>query len=148
MSAQFVILKFITQVNKFIPAWKAVFAEPLSCSIHAVELGNIQFNHVVVISGCGPLGLGMVAAAKLKNPKLLIGLDLLDWKVIICTIYHVISKFNFKPCTIPIESTIKYSERYMKIHVPSMLAKGVENKQVAKWLRKFIKHSHKGLRKY
>ena len=96
-----------TQVNKSIPAWKAVFAEPLSCSIHAVELGNIQFNHVVVISGCGPLGLGMVAAAKLKNPKLLIGLDLLDWKVIIYAIYHMISKFIFKPCTIPVESTIK-----------------------------------------
>ena len=38
---------------------------------------------------------------------------------------------------------------YIKIHVPSMLAKGVEtiNKQTQQnkqpqWLRKFIKHSH------
>ena len=46
-----------------------------------MELGNIQFNDVVVVSGCGPLGLGMVAAAALKNPKLLIALDLFDWKV-------------------------------------------------------------------
>jgi threonine dehydrogenase-like Zn-dependent dehydrogenase len=30
----------------------------------------------VVISGCGPLGLGMVAAARLKNPGLLIALDM------------------------------------------------------------------------
>ena len=45
---------------------------------------------------------------------------------------------------------------YMKIHVPSMLAIGVEtiNKQTQQtnkqpqWLIKFIKHSHKGLRKY
>ena len=45
---------------------------------------------------------------------------------------------------------------YMKIHVPSMLAIGVEtiNKQTEQtskqpqWLIKFIKHSHKGLRKY
>ena len=44
---------------------------------------------------------------------------------------------------------------YMKIHVPSMLAIGVEtiNKQTQQtnkqpqWLIKFIKHSHKGLRK-
>ena len=41
----------------------------------------------------------------------------------------------------------------MKIHVPSKLAIGVEtiNKQTVKqpqWLIKFIKHSHKGLRKY
>ena len=39
------------------------------------------------------------------------------------------------------------------IHVPSMLAKGValinkRNKPAAKWLIKFTKHSHKGLRKY
>ena len=54
--------------------------EPLACSIHAVELGDIQFSDTVVISGCGPLGLGMVTAAKLKNPKLLIALDLFDWK--------------------------------------------------------------------
>ena len=71
------------QVPKSIPPWKAAFIEPLACSIHSVELGNIQFNDVVVVSGCGPLGLGMVAAAKLKNPKLLIALDLYEWKVII-----------------------------------------------------------------
>ena len=43
----------------------------------------------------------------------------------------------------------------MKIHVPSMVAKGVEtiNKQTQQtnkepqWLIKFITHSHKGLRK-
>ena len=69
-----------TQVPKSIPAWKAVFVEPLACSIHAIELGDIQFSDTVVISGCGPLGLGMVTAAKLKNPKLLIALDLFDWK--------------------------------------------------------------------
>ena len=44
----------------------------------------------------------------------------------------------------------------MKIHVPSMLAIGIEtiNKQTQQtnkhpqWLIKFIKHSHKGLRRY
>ena len=41
----------------------------------------------------------------------------------------------------------------MKIHVPSMLAKGIETineqtQQTNKQLIKFIKHSHKGLRKY
>ena len=66
---------------KSIPAWQAAYIEPLACSVHAAELGNIQLEDVVVISGCGPLGLGMVAAARLKNPKKLIALDLLDWKV-------------------------------------------------------------------
>ena len=59
----------------------ACFVEPLACSIHGVELGNIQFDDVVVISGCGPVGLGMVAAASLKSPKLLIALDFYDWKL-------------------------------------------------------------------
>ena len=42
----------------------ACFVEPFACSLHAVDLGDIQWNDVVVISGCGPLGLGMVAGAK------------------------------------------------------------------------------------
>ncbi|MBB4120965.1 alcohol dehydrogenase catalytic domain-containing protein [Martelella radicis] len=53
-----------------------VFVEPLACSIHAVNRGNIGLNDVVVISGCGALGLGMVAAARLKNPAKLVALDL------------------------------------------------------------------------
>lgn len=37
-------------------------------------LAGIQFNDVVVIAGCGPIGLGMIAAAKMKNPKSIIAL--------------------------------------------------------------------------
>ncbi len=54
----------------------AAFIEPLACSIHAVDQGNIQPDDTVVIAGCGPLGLGMVAAAKLKGPKRIIAIDL------------------------------------------------------------------------
>ena len=60
------------------PAHHAVFIEPLACSIHAVQRGNIEFGDTVVIAGAGPLGLGMVAAARLKKPALLIALDLND----------------------------------------------------------------------
>ena len=35
---------------------------------------EIQFTDVVVVAGCGPIGLGMVAAAKKKNPKYIIAL--------------------------------------------------------------------------
>ena len=52
------------------------FVEPLACSVHAVNRGNIGLGDVVVIAGCGPLGLGMIAAARLKNPVKLIALDL------------------------------------------------------------------------
>ena len=50
--------------------------EPLACAMHAVERGNIGHNDVVVISGLGAIGLGMVSVARKLQPKLLIGLDL------------------------------------------------------------------------
>eukprot|EP00092_Neocalanus_flemingeri_P016659 GFUD01018022.1.p1 GENE.GFUD01018022.1~~GFUD01018022.1.p1 ORF type:complete len:382 (+),score=83.25 GFUD01018022.1:56-1147(+) len=59
----------------------ACFVEPFACSLHAVDLGNIQWDDVVVISGCGPLGLGMVAGARKKDPKCIVALDLVDWKL-------------------------------------------------------------------
>jgi threonine dehydrogenase-like Zn-dependent dehydrogenase len=55
---------------------QAVYIEPLSCSIHAVQRATIELGDTVVVAGCGPLGLGMVAAARLKNPGCLIALDL------------------------------------------------------------------------
>ncbi len=58
-------------------AW-AAYIEPLACGIHAVQRATIELQHTVVIAGVGPLGLGMVAAARLKNPELLIALDLND----------------------------------------------------------------------
>ncbi len=49
--------------------------EPLGCSIHAVERAGIHLGDVVVVAGCGPLGLGMVAAARLRGPGLLVAVD-------------------------------------------------------------------------
>ncbi|HEY9076568.1 MAG TPA: alcohol dehydrogenase catalytic domain-containing protein [Anaerolineaceae bacterium] len=64
------------KVPKTLPPEAAVYIEPLACAIHAVDRGEIQPGDTVVISGCGPLGLGMVAAARLKNPGCLIAVDL------------------------------------------------------------------------
>ncbi|MCW5849719.1 MAG: alcohol dehydrogenase catalytic domain-containing protein [Anaerolineae bacterium] len=69
------------KVPSSIPIEHAVFIEPLACSIHAVQRGNIEFEDVVVIAGAGPLGLGMIAAARLKHPRLLIALDLDDQRL-------------------------------------------------------------------
>lgn len=63
------------------PLEQAVLIEPLSCSIHAVDRGSIQPGDTVVVAGCGPLGLGVVAAARLQNPGLLIALDLRDFRL-------------------------------------------------------------------
>jgi threonine dehydrogenase-like Zn-dependent dehydrogenase len=67
-------------INYKIPAGlsvsQAVYIEPLACAIHAVQRARIELGETVVVAGCGPLGLGMVAAARLKNPGCLVALDL------------------------------------------------------------------------
>lgn len=57
---------------------RAVLVEPLACSIHAVQRGDIELGDVVVVAGAGTLGLGMVGAARLKGPGLLIAMDMMD----------------------------------------------------------------------
>jgi 2-desacetyl-2-hydroxyethyl bacteriochlorophyllide A dehydrogenase len=69
------------KVPRGLPLHHAVFVEPLACSIHAVERGDIQYQDTVVIAGCGPLGLGMIAAAKMKGPERIIALDLNDQRL-------------------------------------------------------------------
>ncbi|MEM9584852.1 MAG: alcohol dehydrogenase catalytic domain-containing protein [Pseudomonadota bacterium] len=50
----------------------ACYSEPLANAIHGVERANIQFQDVVVVSGGGPIGMGMLQAARLKTPRQLI----------------------------------------------------------------------------
>jgi threonine dehydrogenase-like Zn-dependent dehydrogenase len=66
------------KVPNSIPVEHAAYIEPLACAIHAVQRGEIQLGDVVVIAGVGPLGLGMVAGARMKNPRLLIAVDMSD----------------------------------------------------------------------
>lgn len=56
----------------------AALIEPLACSMHAVQRGSIEFGDMVVIAGCGTLGLGMVAYARMKSPGALIAVDVAD----------------------------------------------------------------------
>lgn len=77
--AEYMILPagaLIYSVPKSLPIEKAVLVEPFACSKHAVDRANIGNEDVVVISGAGTLGLGMVGCAHLRNPKKLISLDL------------------------------------------------------------------------
>jgi erythritol/L-threitol dehydrogenase len=69
------------KVPRTIPTAHAAFIEPLACSIHAVQRGEIELGDVVVIAGAGPLGLGMIAAARMKSPGLLIAVDLDDGRL-------------------------------------------------------------------
>ncbi len=66
----------IAKVPDDMPMEQAVLIEPYGCSKHAVDRAGITNEDVVVISGAGTLGLGMVTYARMKNPKLLIVLDM------------------------------------------------------------------------
>ena len=66
------------KVSKDIPIEKAILIEPYACSKHCVDRANIGNEDVVVLSGVGTLGLGMVGAIKQRNPRCLIALDLND----------------------------------------------------------------------
>ena len=51
------------KVPRDLPLHHAAFVEPLACSIHAVERGDIRYQDTVVIAGCGPW-----ASAWLRQP--------------------------------------------------------------------------------
>ncbi|MCW3816870.1 alcohol dehydrogenase catalytic domain-containing protein [Micromonospora sp. DR5-3] len=68
----------VHKVSRDLPPAHAAFAEPLSCALHAVERGGITFDDVVVVAGCGPIGLGMVAGARAKSPAHVVALDMSD----------------------------------------------------------------------
>lgn len=66
----------ISRVPEDMPVEQALLIEPYGCSKHAVDRAGITNEDVVVISGAGTLGLGMITYARMKNPKLLIVLDM------------------------------------------------------------------------
>lgn len=66
----------ISRVPEDMTMEKALLIEPYGCSKHAVDRGSITNEDVVVISGAGTLGLGMITYARMKNPRKLIVLDM------------------------------------------------------------------------
>lgn len=68
----------ISNVPEEMPFEKALLIEPYGCSKHAVDRAQIHNEDIVVISGAGTLGLGMVTYARMQNPTKLIVLDMVD----------------------------------------------------------------------
>lgn len=76
--AEYLLLPPLSSVHRIsadLPPAHAAFAEPLSCSLHAVERGDVGAGDVVVVAGVGPIGLGMVAGSKLRGPSCVIAVD-------------------------------------------------------------------------
>ncbi len=64
------------KLPKEIPVEKAVLTEPFACSKHGVDRASITNEDVVVISGVGVIGLGMIGFARRHRPARLIAVDL------------------------------------------------------------------------
>jgi threonine dehydrogenase-like Zn-dependent dehydrogenase len=71
----------IHKVPGELPLTAALLIEPYACSKHCVDRAQIGCEDIVVLSGAGTLGLGMVAYAALKNAKKLIVLDMVDTRL-------------------------------------------------------------------
>ena len=66
------------KVPDSVPIEHASYIEPLACAIHAIDRGDIQFGDIIVIAGAGPIGVAMIAAARLRGPKTIIVTDVID----------------------------------------------------------------------
>lgn len=66
----------VHRVPESLTAEQAALIEPFSCAMHAVDRAGILRGDVAVLSGAGPLGLGMVAAMRIMKPAKLVVLDM------------------------------------------------------------------------
>ncbi len=66
----------VHRVPKELPLERALLIEPYACSKHCVDRAQIGCEDVVVLSGAGTLGLGMLTYAKMRHPAKLIVLDM------------------------------------------------------------------------
>lgn len=60
---------------------QAVLVEPVACGMHAVEQAEIKHEDVVVIAGLGAIGTSMVNLVQLCLPKLIIGIDVKEFRL-------------------------------------------------------------------
>ena len=90
----------ISRVPKEMPLEQAALIEPYGCSKHAVDRAGITNEDVVVISGAGTLGLGMITYARMKNPRKLIALDMQDNRLELARKFGADLVFNPGRCDI------------------------------------------------
>lgn len=101
----------VHKVSKELKPEHAAMIEPLSCSVHTVERAKIQFNDIVVVAGMGPIGLCKLQLAKLKNPKLLIAIDMKESRLELAKKLGADIVLNPKTCD-TVEEVKKLSQGY------------------------------------
>jgi erythritol/L-threitol dehydrogenase len=84
----------VHKIPPHLPLEDAAIIEPLACAVHTVTRGGIELDDVVVIAGAGPLGLLMTQVARLKTPKKLIVVDMVDERLELARRYGADLTFN------------------------------------------------------
>lgn len=65
----------------------AATVEPLSCSLHAFERGQVRLSDVVVVAGTGTIGGFIVQLVRLANPRKLVVIDIMDSRLALAKQY-------------------------------------------------------------
>ena len=63
------------EVPNGLPTEHAALTEPLAVGVHAVEKGLLKGDEAPLVVGCGPVGLAVVAALRLKNIRPIVAAD-------------------------------------------------------------------------
>lgn len=85
---------FCFPVPDSIGAVEAAMIEPLAVAVHTVELAQLKPGETAAILGLGPIGLLTAQVAKKSGVGLLIGTDVLDYRVEAGKRYGVDESFN------------------------------------------------------
>lgn len=101
----------ITRVPDEMPLDQAALIEPYGCGKHCVDRAQITNDDVVVISGAGTLGLGMITYARMKNPDKLIVLDLKEDRLAKAKEFGADIVLNPSTCDV-VEEIMKLTEGY------------------------------------
>lgn len=79
---------------------QAVLIEPIACGMHAVEKAQIQHSDVVVIAGLGAIGTSMVNIASASMPKMIIGIDIRENRLLMGKKYGADVVLNPAQCNV------------------------------------------------
>lgn len=63
------------EVPNGLPTEHAALTEPLAVGVHAVEKANLSGDEAPLVVGCGPVGLAVIAALKLKGIRPIVAAD-------------------------------------------------------------------------
>jgi L-iditol 2-dehydrogenase len=133
----------IHKVPDDIPMKKAVLVEPYACSKHCVDRAQIQCEDIVVLSGAGTLGLGMVTYAKQKNPKKLVVLDLKDERLALAKEMGADIVLNPSKVNV-VEEILKLTDDYgcdIYIEATGAPASVIQGMQMIRKLGRFVEFS-------